>query len=87
MSDKLIETTAISRINHQDYSIMIQWCIVNTIAVKKDYISLIFFSMCQYSRVKKKPWHQFFRLAVVIFQISFENIHTKLKAQIDIAVY
>lgn len=53
MSDKLVKTTIIKGIKCQDYNTMIQYCIVNTISVKKDYISLNFVSMCQYSRVKE----------------------------------
>lgn len=66
---------------------MIQSCIVNTVPVKKDYVSLSFSSMSQYRRVKEKPQHHLFRLAIVIFQFSLENMKTKLKAYIDIPAY
>lgn len=54
----------------------------------KGYISLNVFNVCQYSRVKEKSQHLFFfRFAIVLFQISLENIETKPNAQMDVAVY
>lgn len=67
---------------------MIKLCIGNTLSVMKGYISLNVFNVCQYSRVKEKSQHHFFfRFAIVLFQISLENIETKPNAQMDVAVY
>lgn len=52
----------------------------------KGYISLNVFNVCQYSK-EKSQHHFFFRFAIVLFQISLENIETKPNAQMDVAVY